>query len=127
MIITNNSNLPKVIEDIRQHFREGKKRILLVAPTGSGKTVIACSMMEGLVKNNRFGMFVAHRRELVMQCSRKLADFEIKHGVIMAGKSGSIYSDVQVASVQTFSARKDNDDFVKPQADVIILDVVISQ
>lgn len=112
----------KAIEDIRQHFREGKKRILLVAPTGSGKTVIACSMMEGLVKNNRFGMFVAHRRELVMQCSRKLADFEIKHGVIMAGKSGSIYSDVQVASVQTFSARKDNDDFVKPQADVIILD-----
>ena len=112
----------KAIEDIRQHFKEGKKKILLVAPTGSGKTVIACSMMEALVKNNRFGMFVAHRRELVMQCSRKLADFEIKHGVIMAGKSGSVYSDVQVASVQTFAARKDNDDFIKPQADVIILD-----
>ena len=36
----------KAIEDIRHHFSRGKKRILLVAPTGSGKTVIASSMMQ---------------------------------------------------------------------------------
>ena len=42
----------KAIEDLRVHFKNGKKKILLVAPTGSGKTVIACSMMEGLVKNS---------------------------------------------------------------------------
>jgi len=35
----------KAIEDIRHHFSRGKKRILLVAPTGSGKTVISSSMM----------------------------------------------------------------------------------
>ena len=31
----------KAIEDIRHHFSKGKKRILLVAPTGSGKTLLA--------------------------------------------------------------------------------------
>ena len=40
----------------------------------------------------------------------------------MAGKSANMYSDIQVASIQTFAARKDNDDFIKPLADVIILD-----
>ena len=29
---------------------------------------------------------------------------------------------MQVASIQTFTARKDNDDFNKPKADLIILD-----
>ena len=41
----------KAIEDIRYHFRRGKKKVLLVAPTGSGKTIIACSMIEGAKKN----------------------------------------------------------------------------
>ena len=63
----------KAIEDIRHHFSKGKKRILLVAPTGSGKTVIASSMMQKAKERSNFNLFVAHRRELVMQCSRKLA------------------------------------------------------
>ena len=58
----------KAIEDIRYHFRRGKKKVLLVAPTGSGKTIIACSMIEGAKKNYNFSLFIAHRRELVMQC-----------------------------------------------------------
>ena len=76
----------KAIEDIRHHFSKGKKRILLVAPTGSGKTVIASSMMQKAKERSNFNLFVAHRRELVMQCSRKLAENELNHGVIIAEK-----------------------------------------
>ena len=112
----------KAIEDIRHHFSRGKKRILLVAPTGSGKTVIASSMMQKAKERSKFNLFVAHRRELVMQCSRKLSDFGLNHGVIMAEKSPNAMADIQVASIQTFTARKDRDDFIKPNADIVILD-----
>ena len=112
----------KAIEDIRHHFSRGKKRILLVAPTGSGKTVIASSMMQKAKERSNFNLFVAHRRELVMQCSRKLSDFGLNHGVIMAEKSPNAMADIQVASIQTFASRKDRDDFIKPNADIVILD-----
>ena len=112
----------KAIEDIRYHFRRGKKKVLLVAPTGSGKTIIACSMIEGAKKNFNFSLFMAHRRELVMQCSNKLSSFECPHGILMAGKSPNPFADVQVGSIQTFTARVDRDDFIKPNAHVIFLD-----
>ena len=34
------------IEQIKQKFQQGNKKVLLVAPTGSGKTVIASRMIE---------------------------------------------------------------------------------
>jgi DNA repair protein RadD len=109
------------IDKIRNYFAKGKKNVLLVAPTGSGKTVIASSMIDQALSKGKSCLFVAHRRELVMQCSRKLADFRVNHGVLMANKSETEEAKAQVASVQTFTARKDRDDFVKPQADLVIL------
>ena len=44
----------KAIENIRYHFRRGKKKVLLVAPTGSGKTIIACSKMIPNIFNSFF-------------------------------------------------------------------------
>ena len=72
----------KAIEDIRFHFKRGKKRVLLVAPTGSGKTVIACEMMSKTKEKYGFNLFVAHRRELIMQTSRKLAEFKMKPNIV---------------------------------------------
>ena len=65
---------------------------------------------------------MAHRRELVMQCSNKLSSFECPHGILMAGKSPNPFADVQVGSIQTFTARVERDDFIKPNAHVIFLD-----
>ena len=112
----------KAIEDIRFHFRRGKKRILLVAPTGSGKTIIACEMMSKTKEKYGFNLFVAHRRELIMQTSKKLAEFKMPHGVLMANKSPNAFASTQVASIQTFNARIDREDFIKPIATLIILD-----
>ena len=112
----------KGIEDMRYWIKAGKRKLLLVSPTGSGKTIMASSMIEKAVEKGKSCLFVAHRRELVMQCSRKLFDFDISHGIIMAGKSPNNMTNVQVASIQTFARRRDRDDFMKPLADLIILD-----
>jgi len=112
----------KAVEDIRNSFRRGKKKILLVSPTGSGKTIIASDMIKKAEENGKKTLYVAHRREIIMQCSRKLNEFGINHGVIMAGKSPNAFANVQIASVQTFTSRKDRDDFIKPDADLVILD-----
>ena len=69
----------KGIEDMRYWIKAGKRKLLLVSPTGSGKTIMASSMIEKAVERGKSCLFVAHRRELVMQCSRKLFDFDISH------------------------------------------------
>ena len=112
----------QAISNLRKVFAKGFRKALLVAPTGSGKTVIASSLIRQAVEKGSKVLFVAHRRELIMQASRKLFEFGINHGVIMAGKSPSPNYPVQVVSIQTFNARKDNNDFDWPDADIIILD-----
>ena len=112
----------RAIEKLRESMRRGNKKILLVAPTGSGKTVIASALIQAAVDKRNACLFVAHRRELVMQCSNKLHTFDVNHGVIMAGKSPNNFVSTQVASVQTFTIRAKKRYFMKPKADLIILD-----
>ena len=110
------------IQNVKEQFARGCKKVLLVAPTGSGKTVIASRMIEKAEQKNKSSLFVAHRRELVKQCSTKLHQFGINAGVIMAGITGVWHYDTQIASIQTFISRKDDDDFYKPKADLLIID-----
>ena len=110
------------IENVKQEFAKGNKKVLLVAPTGSGKTVIASRMIEKAEQKYKSSLFVAHRRELVKQCSAKLHQFGINAGVIMAGITGVWHYNTQIASIQTFISRKDDDDFKKPKADLLIID-----
>jgi len=110
------------IAKIRSLFLKGKRKILLVAPTGSGKTVIASEMIRRVLEGDKKCLFVAHRRELIMQASNKLFDFGVNHGVIMADKSPNPQANVQVVSIQTSVSRIDKKTFDKPEADVIFLD-----
>jgi superfamily II DNA or RNA helicase len=62
-----------VIDDFHRAVAAGHRRILLVAPTGSGKTVIGAEIIRQVTKDFCSGALVlAHRREILTQTSKKL-------------------------------------------------------
>lgn len=102
---------------LRAKAAAGVNRLLLVAPTGSGKTVCAASLIESATAKGSRILFLAHRLELIEQCSRKLDEIGVDHGIIKASHPRSKPGlPVQVASVQTLVRRQ------KPAADLIIVD-----
>ena len=105
------------VESARRAIAGRKRRLILLAPTASGKTVIASGIIESAVSRGKTVLFLAHRKELIQQASAKLDAFGIDHGIIMANhwrrRPGL---QVQVASVQTLARR------ALPPADLVIID-----
>ncbi len=93
------------IEQVRGLIRAGKRRILLVAPTGSGKTVIGSSMAKGAHEKRTPVLWMAHRRELIHQACDKLSQVDVSAGIILSGVRPSLMVNTQVASIQTYASR----------------------
>lgn len=93
------------IESVRNEFRAGHRSVLLVAPTGAGKTVMFSYITQGAMRLGKRVMIMAHRVELVEQISQTLKDFEVAHGFIAAGYPQHPSRSVQVASIQTLIRR----------------------
>jgi DNA repair protein RadD len=112
-----------VIASFYRAVADGQKRILLVAPTGSGKTVIAAAIIVAARAAYRKVVVLAHRREIITQTSGKLHAAEIMHGIIQAGFEARPLEAVQVASIQTLYARAIRTDKMElPPADLLIID-----
>lgn len=97
----------RAIEMLGASFKRGKRAPILVCPTGAGKTLIASELIRRCVEKGHRAMFLAPRRELIFQTSRKLSDIGVPHGVILAGEEQaySCIAPVQVASIPTLASR----------------------
>ena len=112
-----------VINQCRQKLAAGVSKICLVAPTGSGKTVIAAEIIRSAVAKGKRVLVLAHTREIIKQTSLKLYAAGIAHGVIMATDTVRPYEPVQVASVQTYWSRVMRTKRMEPPpADLVIVD-----
>jgi DNA repair protein RadD len=90
--------------NVRAAFSNGARRVLAVAPTGSGKTVLFAHVVDGAARKGRRVLILAHRAEILEQIGGALARHGLDHGLIAPGadKSGQA---VQVASIATIARR----------------------
>jgi DNA repair protein RadD len=105
------------VEQARAHIRAGKKNILIVAPTGSGKTIIGSYLIEECSKKGKRSAFVIDRLSLLGQTSETFDRYGIDHSIIQGGhwrfKPELL---VQICSIQTIAKRQ------WPEAQLIIVD-----
>lgn len=94
----------KIIEPVRAALRQGKKKILVVSPTGSGKTACFSYMASAGRDNGKRVLIYAHRREIIGQIVKSIYKFGSSCGQIVSGRS--MTSDlIQVGSIQTIIHR----------------------
>jgi superfamily II DNA or RNA helicase len=95
----------EMIGGCQDAMRRRVKRILLQAPTGAGKTVLASFMARTTATKGGSVWFVCHRAELVLQTSLTFRKFGIAHAFIAAGYPMSLRELVQVCSIDTLKNR----------------------
>lgn len=112
----------EAIDDLTTAAGNGAKRLLLQAPCGAGKTIIAAQIMNSATSSGHRVLFLAHRRELVLQCAAKLEQLGIYCGIIMAGDEWDTSHLVDVASIQTYGSWLKRQKIGIRPVDLIIID-----
>ena len=97
----------QVVKEIFDYWQWGKKSVMLVSPTGSGKTLTATHIIKKFVEQNQRVLFIIHREPLVSQTVETLHHYGVESvGYIKAGYPHATDSDqVIVGSIQTLARR----------------------
>jgi superfamily II DNA or RNA helicase len=101
---------------VQKHHTAGTRRVLLVSPTGSGKSVMGVAS----ALPYEHVLWLAHRKELVQDAARRLREEVggLDVGIIAAGMPPSPYARFQVSSVQTMTRRPQQ----RPPAGLVVFD-----
>lgn len=111
-------------EAIQKEWSDGRKKTLLVLPTGCGKTIVFSKVIEDRVRMGERVLVLAHRGELLDQASDKLQKSTgLKTATEKAEKTslGSFFR-VVVGSVQTLQQEKRLSKFPPDFFDTIVVD-----
>lgn len=106
------------INQIREEFKKGNTKVLLVMPTGSGKTKVFTHMMKEAFKRDFKSVMYVRGRQLVEQAHQRLMSEKVPHGVYMANHwARNFHAKIQLASIDTADSRGNY-----PEAYLVIVD-----
>jgi len=97
----------RLVSKLRKAMMRGAKRILLVSPTGSGKTVMFAYLTSRMASRGVRSNIMVHRQELLEQVSDTLDNFNVFHSYVAASEFYSAQGNVHVSSVFTLARRLD--------------------
>lgn len=95
----------KMIQSVREQIKQGKKRLVLCAPTGSGKTVMFSYLVSEHAKRGGNILIFTHRTELLKQAGGTFDQFGIDAEYIVAGKESDLTKNIHISMIETFNRR----------------------
>lgn len=105
------------IGNLRALIKAGKKKVILICPTGGGKTVIAAELIRLMKFQKKKALFMVHRDTLIDQAYDKFTRIGASITVCKSGDSRVIEDwDVMVATIQTLRNR------ALPEVDCVFVD-----
>jgi DNA repair protein RadD len=111
------------IEGLRDGIRAGRKRQILCAGTGAGKTLTAASLIDAARNKGSYALFIVDRVSLVDQTSAVFDEYGIPHGVVQGQHPRwAPFEHVQVCSAQTLANRR-----LPRDPDLIVVDEAHAQ
>jgi superfamily II DNA or RNA helicase len=108
------------LDQLRTHIAAGHRRIVMQAPTGYGKTILASAVVSGAIKKSNRVLFTVPAVSLIDQTMEMFYQQGITDvGVIQAHHAMTNWDQpVQIASVQTLMKR------TMPECDIVLVDEV---
>ncbi|MGZ8432830.1 MAG: DEAD/DEAH box helicase family protein [Candidatus Binatia bacterium] len=104
-----------IVNNVRQEFAKGRKSVLLVLPTGGGKTVCFSHIVDAVEKKKKRSVILLHREELVRQCSLSLAENGLRHRLIAPS---ALQRDIMREHINSHGIN-----FIHPATDTVVASV----
>jgi superfamily II DNA or RNA helicase len=116
----------RAVASVRSAFMSGCRSVVMVMPTGAGKSVVFGEIIRLAVEKGSTVLWLVHRRNLVLQMKATLERFGVPAGVIMAGVDSDTNESVQVGTIQTYARRLQLDSLDRNRffinADLVMVD-----
>lgn len=94
----------EAIQRLRVAMRE-HKHCMLYSPTGSGKTIMAMSIIKSAQEKGKKVGFVCNRINLVDQASKRFMRSHISHGIVQGDNTRRTWENTLICSIQTLESR----------------------
>lgn len=95
-----------ILDRVRDALRSGRRRVMVVAPTGSGKTAMFAEIARSAAARRNRVLIIVHRREIMEQTLAALFRLGVVAGQIASGRVATTDA-IQVAMVGTLVNRLD--------------------
>lgn len=113
----------EVLQKIQDAAKNGKRRILVCLPTGSGKSLIALSIAIHAMQNGRRSLIWCPRREIAWQMGKILRAEGIDYGIILGDEPHNPIPNIQLATIQSLYSKGVRRKTINmPKADAVIQD-----